>query len=128
MALPILTLAARLPLYVIVAAAVIAMTGGIVLNTNWDTAVQQLIPNDMLSRFRSYDYLLAFIAMPVGYALAGPLQSAFGADKVLYAAGALAVAANAIPAMLPMVRAVVRHPDGTITGPTKGLPQDHAPA
>jgi MFS family permease len=116
MALPIFTLAARLPLYLIVAAAVIAMTGAIVLNTNWDTAVQQLIPNEMLSRFRSYDYLLAFIAMPVGYALAGPLESAFGADNVLYAAAALAVIANAVPAVLPAVRAVIRNPDGTITG------------
>jgi hypothetical protein len=78
--------------------------------------VQQLIPNEMLSRFRSYDYLLAFIAMPVGYALAGPLESAFGADNVLYAAAALAVIANAVPAVLPAVRAVIRNPDGTITG------------
>lgn len=116
LALPILALAARLPGYVIAAGAVIGMTGGIVLNTNWDTAVQQLIPNDMLSRFRSYDYLLAFMAMPIGYALAGPLESAFGAGKVLYAAAALVITANAVPAVLPAVRAVVRNPDGTITG------------
>lgn len=114
MALPILTLAFRLPAYLITAAAVIALTGGMVLNINWDTAVQQLIPNELLSRFRSYDYLLAFMAMPVGYALAGPLQSAFGAERVLYTAAALVVIANAIPAMLPAVRAVVRKPDGTI--------------
>lgn len=115
-ALPIVALAARLPLYLIAAAAVIAMTGGMVLNTNWDTAVQQLIPNDMLSRFRSYDYLLAFMAMPLGFALAGPLESALGVDKVLYAAAALVVTANAVPAVLPAVRAVVRNRDGTITG------------
>lgn len=120
MSLPVFALAARLPLYLIVAAAVIAMTGGIVLNTNWDTVVQQLIPNEMLSRFRSFDYLLAFMAMPVGYALAGPLESALGADNVLYAAGAVAIAANAIPALLPAVRALIRDPDGTITGDASG--------
>ena len=123
-ALPMLALAARLPLYLVVVSSVVGMLGVLVLNTNWDTAIQQVIPNELLSRFRSYDYLLAFVAMPVGFAIAGPLQSAYGADTVLYAASAFAIAANAIPAILPMVRAVVRHPDGTITAPSKGLPQD----
>jgi MFS family permease len=127
-ALPMLALAARLPLYLVVLATVVGMLGVLVLNTYWDTAIQQVIPNDLLSRFRSYDYLLAFVAMPVGYAVAGPLQSAFGADTVLYAAAALAVVANAIPAVLPVVRAVVRHPDGTITAPSKGLAQHQTPA
>lgn len=116
-ALPMLALAARLPLYLVVVSAVVGMPGVLVLNTNWATAIQQLIPNEVLSRFRSYDYMLAFIAMPAGYAIAGPLQAAFGADKVLVAAAVVAVAANAIPAVLPAVRAVVRHEDGTITGP-----------
>jgi MFS family permease len=88
-----------------------------VLNNNWDTAIQQLIPNELLARFRSYDYLLAFVAMPVGYAVAGPLSSAFGADRVLLAAGGVMLVANLVPAVLPSVRAVIRHQDGTITGP-----------
>jgi hypothetical protein len=45
------------------------------------------------------------------------LETDFGADKVLVAAAAVAVVANAIPAMLPAVRAVLRHRDGIITGP-----------
>jgi hypothetical protein len=49
--------------------------------------------------------------------IAGPLEASFGADKVLVAAALVAVAASAIPAMLPAVRAVIRHQDGTITGP-----------
>jgi hypothetical protein len=43
------------------------------------------VPNELLSRFRSYDYLLAFVAMPVGYG---------------------------IPAILPVVRAVAAPPLG----------------
>ncbi len=116
-ALPVIAFAARLPLYVIVILAVIGATGGIILNTNWDTAIQQLIPNEVLSRFRSYDYLLAFVAIPVGEGIAGPLAHAFSADRVLIAAAAVIVVANGIPAILPTVRAVVRHEDGTITGP-----------
>jgi MFS family permease len=122
-ALPLLALAARLPLYVIVIATVIGGTGGIILNTNWDTAIQQLIPNELLARFRSYDYLLAFIAIPVGYAIAGPLASVFSADAVLLAAAAVVLVANAVPALLPVVRAVVRHEDGTITGPGPRTPR-----
>jgi hypothetical protein len=66
---------------------------------------------------RSYDYLLAFVAIPVGDAVAGPLQSAFGADAVLFGAGATIAVANFVPAVLPAVPAVVRQKDGTITGP-----------
>jgi MFS family permease len=116
-ALPMLALAAHVPLYLVVIAGAVGMLGVLVLNTNWDTAIQQVVPNEVLSRFRSYDFMLAFVAMPVGYAIAGPLQSTFGADKVLLACAAVNVLANAIPAMLPAVRAVVRHPDGTITAP-----------
>ncbi len=124
LALPVLALGARLPLYVLVGCAVVGITGGMVLNNNWDTAIQQLIPNDMLSRFRSYDYLLAFVAMPIGYAIAGPLAHAFTADGVLLAAAAVIVVANGIPAILPSVRSVVRHKDGTITGPAPSLSAD----
>jgi MFS family permease len=120
LAAPVLALAARQPVAVITAAAVVGICGGMILNNNWDTAIQQLVPNEVLARFRSYDYLLAFVAIPIGYALAGPLQSAFGADKVLFAAGATIAVANFVPAVLPAVRAVVRHEDGTITGPPPG--------
>jgi MFS family permease len=123
-ALPMLALADRLSLYLVVVSGVVGMSGVLVLNTNWATAIQQVIPTEVLSRFRSYDFLLAFVAMPVGYAIAGPLESAFGADKVLYAAAAVALAANAIPATLPVVRAIVRRPDGTIIGPPNRPPQD----
>ena len=78
---------------------------------------QQLVPNEVLARFRSYDYLLAFVAIPVGDVVAGPLQSAFGADTVLFGAGATIAVANFVPAVLPAVRAVVRQKDGTINGP-----------
>lgn len=120
LAAPVLALAARLPLAVVTVGAVLGVCGGMILNNNWDTAIQQLVPNEVLARFRSYDYLLAFVAIPVGDAVAGPLQSAFGADRVLFGAGAAIAVANFVPAVLPAVRAVIRHKDGTITGPPPG--------
>jgi len=127
LAAPVLALAARMPLAVVTAGAVVGVCGGMILNNNWDTAIQQLVPNELLARFRSYDYMLAFVAIPVGYAVAGPLQSAFGADRVLAGAGAAIVVANFVPAVLPAVRAVVRHEDGTITGPAPGRRAAAAP-
>jgi MFS family permease len=120
LAAPVLALAARLPLAVITAGAVVGICGGIILNNNWDTAIQQLVPNEVLARFRSYDYMLAFVAIPVGYAIAGPLQSALGADRVLFGAAAAIAVSNFGPAVLPAVRAIIRHEDGTITGPSPG--------
>lgn len=116
-ALPLLALAVSLPLWAIVLAAVFGMPGAIYLNTNWATTVQQIVPTDVIARFRSYDYLLAFTAIPVGYAIAGPLSSALGASQVLVVAAALIVASAIIPALIPAVRVVIRHKDGTITGP-----------
>lgn len=115
MALPLLALAADLPLVLVVVAAVLGMPGAIYLNTNWATAVQQLVPTDVLARFRSYDYLLAFTAIPVGYAVAGPLASAIGDDTLLTIAAAVIAAAAVAPALVPAVRAVTRYSDGTIT-------------
>jgi hypothetical protein len=120
LAAPVLALAAHQAVAVVTAAAVVGVCGGMILNNNWDTAIQQLVPNEVLARFRSYDYLLAFVAIPIGYAVAGPLQSVFGADRVLFGAGATVAVANFVPAVLPAVRAVVRHKDGTITGPPPG--------
>jgi hypothetical protein len=39
------------------------------------------VPNELLSRFRSYDYLLAFVARPVG-GIAGPVVRAVAAPPV----------------------------------------------
>jgi MFS family permease len=117
MALPLLALAAGLPLAVVVLSAVLGMPGAIYLNTNWATTAQQLVPTEVIARFRSFDYLLSFTAMPVGYAIAGPLALAIGAGRVLTIAAGVIVVCAVVPALLPPVRAVIRHNDGTITGP-----------
>jgi MFS family permease len=113
-ALPLLALAARLPVYVIMAAAVAGTAGSVVLNTSWVTVMQQLIPNEILGRIRSYDYLLTFIAMPAGFAGAGPLAAAFGADKVLVAAAGLMAVSAGVAVALPAVWSIVRQENGQI--------------
>lgn len=71
----------------------------------------------------------------VSNAVAGPLQSAFGADRVLFGAGAAIAVANFAPAVLPAVRAVIRqrmaqsqgHPPGHRAAPVHS-PIPEAPA
>jgi MFS family permease len=49
----------------------------------WETALAQHIPAGALSRVSAYDWMGSLALLPVGYALAGPLASVFGARVVL---------------------------------------------
>lgn len=55
----------------------------------WEIAVQDQVPQQILGRVASWDYLASFLAMPIGNALAGPLSHAFGTNKVLTACAAV---------------------------------------
>jgi hypothetical protein len=52
----------------------------------WDTAMQQEIPQDRLSRVSSYDALGSWALVPVGLAVAGPVAAAIGVSTTLWAA------------------------------------------
>jgi MFS family permease len=49
----------------------------------WETALAQHIPANALSRVSAYDWMGSAALLPVGYLVAGPLASAFGARTVL---------------------------------------------
>lgn len=49
----------------------------------WETALQDLVPPDALSRVSSYDALGSFVLLPVGLALMGPLVGAVGVPSAL---------------------------------------------
>ena len=55
----------------------------------WDTAMQQQIPQDRLSRVSSYDALGSFVFIPLGAAAAGPLAAALGLRATLWGCGVL---------------------------------------
>jgi MFS family permease len=110
-------LAGGLPLSVVIICTIIAMAGQTVLNAVWMTAVQQLMPAGVLARVSSYDYLVSMAMMPIGFVLAGPAAAAAGFGVPLTAGAALMIVPSALTALAPGVRGIVRHPDGTITGP-----------
>jgi hypothetical protein len=70
----------------------------------WDTALQQHITPDALSRVSSYDALGSFMLGPVGMLAAGPAAGLFGIDAALWGCGALIVAASALALLSPQVR------------------------
>jgi hypothetical protein len=55
----------------------------------WETALAHHIPPHALSRVSAYDWMGSLALVPLGYAIAGPLASAFGARAVLGAGSAL---------------------------------------
>jgi predicted MFS family arabinose efflux permease len=78
------------------AVCVCALLAGIGLETfgvNWDTALQQEIPGEKLSRVSSYDALGSWVLIPLGLALAGPIADAIGTSTTLYAVAVLNVGA-----------------------------------
>ncbi|MET7340249.1 MFS transporter [Streptomyces sp. NPDC087866] len=102
--LPLCLLAGHAPMAVSLAAYGIAMAGLGFLNPVWETAVQSAIPAHTLARVTSYDWLLSFAAMPLGYALAPLAASAWDAEIPLAVAGLVAGAACAGTAAVPGVR------------------------
>jgi len=72
LSIPILLgLAVPLPLVALIALALLAGIGNEIFGVLWDTATQQEIPQEKLSRVTSYDALGSFALIPLGLAAAG---------------------------------------------------------
>lgn len=97
-------------LIAVIAGAIIGYAGLIFFDVAWETAIQDNVPQRMLGRVSSWDYLTSFIAMPLGNVLAGPLSTTYGTDRVLIAcAGVLGLAA-AVQLLVPGARNLTRTP------------------
>ena len=66
----------------------VAGAGTEVFSLGWSLAMQENVPEDMLSRAYSYDALGSFVAIPVGQLVFGPLGAALGYGGVMVASGA----------------------------------------
>jgi predicted MFS family arabinose efflux permease len=83
-------------LVVVVPATVLGGAGWALFEVWWLTALAERIPPQALSRVTSYDWMVSFALLPLGYVLAGPLAASLGAANVLGAGAVLAVAAFAL--------------------------------
>ncbi|MFG3346721.1 MFS transporter [Streptomyces sp. NPDC048018] len=103
-ALPLLLLAAGAPAALTIAAYGLAQAGLGFLTPVWETAVQRAVPEHALARVTSYDWLLSFAAMPLGYALAPLAAAAWGPGTPLVIAAAAVACCCLGTALVPGVR------------------------
>jgi predicted MFS family arabinose efflux permease len=99
------------PALVIAAAGVVSWITLAFTITLWQTALQERIPRDALSRVVSYDWLGSLVLMPVGFAVAGPLAHAIGIDATLWVAAGLLFGSSIAVALVPGVRRITRPDD-----------------
>ncbi|WP_340540477.1 MFS transporter [Nocardioides sp. GXZ039] len=120
---PIFVLGAHPTLIVLIVATFVAGAGTEVFGMGWNLAMQENVPDEMLSRVSSYDMLGSFIAMPIGQLAIGPLAVAFGYADVLMVSGALYVVICLLALLSPAVRRLPRAGEAsTIAAPEPAAP------
>lgn len=100
------------PLPVIMAASALTAAGMTLLNEVWITSIQQLVPENVISRISSYDWLVSFIVAPLGYAAAGPVSEHVGIPTTLACTALLVAGATGAVLMVPGIREVRQATDG----------------
>ncbi|MFY0406350.1 MFS transporter [Solicola sp. PLA-1-18] len=83
MVLPMAVLGLAPSVWLLVAVSLVSGAGIEVFSIGWSTAMQEHVPNEVLSRVTSYDALGSFVAIPAGQLLAGPLAALFGERAVM---------------------------------------------
>ena len=114
-------LAIPAPLIVLVAGFAVGGLSVELFQVMWDTALQQQIPHDRLSRVSSYDALGSFVCIPIGLSLAGPLSDLLGVTGALVFAGCVNLVATALVLTVRDVR-TLRRTDGALRGPAGDEP------
>ena len=77
------------------------LTSGDIL---WMTTFQRRIPEHLISRLSSFDWLGSVALNPLGYALVGPLAGIIGVAETLYLAASINVAVSIVVALTPSIR------------------------
>jgi predicted MFS family arabinose efflux permease len=102
----LLGLPAALP--AIVAGALLMGIGAEVFSVLWDTALQQQIPHERLSRVSSYDALGSFVCIPIGISIAGPVADLIGVQATFFLSAVVVVVATALVLLVGDVRRLRR--------------------
>ena len=107
-AAPLVALGLTDSVLLVVLAAFVAGVGIEVFGLGWQLAMQENVPDDMLSRAFSFDALGSFAAIPLGQLVAGPLALAFGLQPVMLVAGLSLAAVALLTLLAPSVRDLQR--------------------
>ena len=109
-ALQLLALTPPLPVLLVASTSVLAYGGMSFGNTVWETAMQQRVPREALSRVSSYDWMISLVLRPLALAAVGPAAGLAGRDAVLVAAAGLIGAASLAALAVPSVRSLRAEP------------------
>jgi predicted outer membrane lipoprotein len=82
----------------------------------WFTLLQRLVPNELLGRVSSVDWMISISGAPISFLIVGPLASLIGADRLLILAGVLGAATTIVVMFLPGARSPER--DGSLAEPS----------
>ena len=116
-----LLLAVPAPVAAIAAGGFAMGFGAEIFGVLWDTALQQQIPHDRLSRVSSYDALGSFVFIPVGISTAGPMSDIIGVGGALLVAASTVVGCTALVLLVRDVRTLRRTDDGVAAEPEPAL-------
>ncbi|MGH8881721.1 MAG: MFS transporter, partial [Stackebrandtia sp.] len=95
----------------------LAGIGSDLFGIGWETALQQHIPPEKLSRVASYDQLGSIAAIPVGQLLAGPLAAVLGAGPVIAVGGVVVGVTALVTVAEPSVRRLRRTETAPVADP-----------
>jgi hypothetical protein len=103
-------LGAAAPVWVLCTAGFVASAGLTSGDILWVTTFQQQVPEHLLSRLSSFDWLGSVALNPLGYALVGPLAGTIGVAETIYLAAAVNGAVSIAVAMTPSIRGLHAQP------------------
>jgi MFS family permease len=103
---PLLLLGLGAPTAPIAAAALVAGLGNILFNALWETALQQHVPSEALSRVSAYDWFGSLAVQPLAFAVVGLVAGALGVDTTLLTASGLLAATTLLMAAVSDVQKV----------------------
>jgi len=109
---PLVLLAFRPPLGVLVGGAVFGGVAHSIFDVIWETTIQKHVPTTERSRISSLEQFASFAFVPFGFALGGWLIAAVGARVALLASAALLLAGSAAVLSLRSVRELKAAPPG----------------
>ena len=126
--LPIAALAGPLPVAALAAAWAIGMASIALSNTYWETNLQRRIPRGVFARVRSYDILVSFVFMPLGFIVFPLIARSLGNARTLLAAAIIAAVTSLAVALRPGVRAITDEPAEALARPVAAEPSPPAAA
>ena len=104
--LAVVLVGAPLPVYFMLAAALLIGAADTALGLIWLNSLQELVPGELQGRVSSIDYLGSSILEPVGYAIGGWATAALGPVAVFVVGGFLQTMLISLGLLNPKVRGV----------------------